>query len=56
MYTNNTCIIPPDPSLVKKLKEEYKKEKKKNKMLTEVEFFVKKDTLKIKYSDLTIML
>jgi immune inhibitor A len=42
MSKNNTCFVPPDPELIKKLKEEYKKEKKKNKKLTEIEFFIKK--------------
>jgi immune inhibitor A len=48
MYIYNSCLVPPDPNLVKKLKEEYKKEKKKNKKLTEVEFFVKKGYFKNK--------
>lgn len=39
---NNICVIPPSPDLVNQLKEEYKKEKKKNKKLTEIEFFIKK--------------
>jgi hypothetical protein len=53
--SNNICVIPPSPDLVNQLKEEYKKEKKKNKKLTEIEFFIKKDIFKIKYLEKIII-
>ena len=42
------CFVPPDPNLIKQLRAEYKKEKTRNKKLTELEFFVKKGYFKNK--------
>ena len=48
MYINNICLVPPDPKMIKQLKEEFKKAKAKDKKLTEIEFFVKKGLYKKK--------
>ncbi len=48
MDVNNYCFVPPDPNLIKQLRAEFKKERMKNKKLTELEFFVKKGYFKNK--------